>query len=904
MRLSLGIFLLFVFCFSNVNTTVGDHHDDVLPHPDFRQIIEEFPILEIAKSEEKEEADKWVQAGNLAYFLNLHSIKSVSIPVMVNLIFIGFEGDGNNGITFSEENFKPWFAHIPYNIRHSVVPVGEDQTTTLRVPTPKTSVDYTIMLNVVKLCPMVNTILSDFLLWNVRSESQSFAEDHEDDETREYHYVDSFKFSSVIQNLLEYLNINNQYTIILFNPTKPVPNEDIYGYRTGFANEEISILYKRRELTPTNITSTNKKESIETVKPSELGTETNNTQEMIQFRDFVEESEEWAQWYIKNQGKIENQKHCDKSSDEENSNCIFSKPSEKPDIRTLAKEMMQGTRKEQEYINKVLTDKDVYEDCLVDAWIGHSRFAFIDFAAGPFSWGPNIAAEGIRTEDTVPKVPTKSILQAEVTNIDFTKPQEVPNSEDRYNLYKAESSLLQAYWEQYCTNVDAQAGPFCTDLKKVLSMRKGDSSSSPIIGGIEGEGANASIIMDEFLSQLGSTISMSLNHLVIPPSPLFSTPYYEHVTFHIFILKNHQEYNPRGIGFFNYDSFKQEVNRLRLPTQEFTFTVKEITVGDDPALSMALATSLKSSVVPKLTADGVFSTEEIVYIDSKDLHHHLKAISNSDISEDDNYESVHSSKHIPIFIFSLNYDVPVFVDKYYSSKALSDMIITVQSNIPDYESRFSCNKKQIMWDLRDPIKFCLGSVSLILGGIVPSHISYSQARESAFQNWLWSVGDNPLAYTSSKYRFSLFHRDIAFRNYIVYALNDSIRIVNTAVQELVEEKTHHHNLEAKDILPLQTLRDLHKDIKDLWLQISMSTYRLDYSSSVSLLKPLFEKSRKFKQLATEVSENLDVFDCIEDNSVDSNPIFQWLIPLSIATNIGAILLFFTLRSKKSKVKIN
>jgi hypothetical protein len=48
---------------------------------------------------------------------------------------------------------------------------------------------------------------------------------------------------------------------------------------------------------------------------------------------------------------------------------------------------------------------------------------------------------------------------------------------------------------------------------------------------------------------------------------------------------------------------------------------------------MALSTSLKSSVIPKLSAKGIFSTEEVVYIDSKDLHHHLKAISNQDLTE-------------------------------------------------------------------------------------------------------------------------------------------------------------------------------------------------------------------------------------------------------------------------------
>ena len=53
---------------------------------------------------------------------------------------------------------------------------------------------------------------------------------------------------------------------------------------------------------------------------------------------------------------------------------------------------------------------------------------------------------------------------------------------------------------------------------------------------------------------------------------------------------------------------------------------------------------------------------------------------------------------VPIFWFI--YSDPLLVDKYYQAKALSDMIIVVQSEASSWESHFQCNGRSILWDLR------------------------------------------------------------------------------------------------------------------------------------------------------------------------------------------------------------
>ncbi len=161
------------------------------------------------------------------------------------------------------------------------------------------------------------------------------------------------------------------------------------------------------------------------------------------------------------------------------------------------------------------------------------------------------------------------------------------------------------------------------------------------------------------------------------------------------------------------------------------------------------------------------------------------------------------SKHVPIFLFSVDSEVPVFIDKYYQAKALADMVVVVQSDVPAWESRLSCNKQPIYWDLRNPLKAALSASSLMVGGLVPYHVGYNEASARAYQvplhgttttnnvqNWLWSVGDNPLSYMSQHTYFSAVHRDIMFRNYLVSTINDSIEVINEGVALLLSQKTN------------------------------------------------------------------------------------------------------------------
>lgn len=51
------------------------------------------------------------------------------------------------------------------------------------------------------------------------------------------------------------------------------------------------------------------------------------------------------------------------------------------------------------------------------------------------------------------------------------------------------------------------------------------------------------------------------------------------------------------------------------------------------------------------------------------------------------------------------------------------------------------------------------------------------------------MGCNPLSITSKGWQLSEFQRDVIARNYIITAVEESIQIINSAIQQLITERT-------------------------------------------------------------------------------------------------------------------
>ncbi|XP_042035159.1 uncharacterized protein LOC121781492 [Salvia splendens] len=108
---------------------------------------------------------------------------------------------------------------------------------------------------------------------------------------------------------------------------------------------------------------------------------------------------------------------------------------------------------------------------------------------------------------------------------------------------------------------------------------------------------------------------------------------------------------------------------------------------------------------------------------------------------------------------------------------------------------------------RRPTKAALAAVSEHLAGVLPLHLVYSQVHETAIEDWTRSVGCNPVfCYI---WRFTCFpiQSDTIARSYILTTLEESIQLVNSAINLLLMERTSEHTFKA---LPIQERELLNK----------------------------------------------------------------------------------------------
>lgn len=134
------------------------------------------PLLEIEQITEispdvLDEKLRWELSDNMAHYLGLRRLMSFTFPVHVNLIFVGFNGDGNGFITLNHIDYAAWFDHIEHELEHVIAPVGEHQTTTDENETPDSAVKYRFLIDVLHLSPLVNTIIEDTIVWGLASEN-------------------------------------------------------------------------------------------------------------------------------------------------------------------------------------------------------------------------------------------------------------------------------------------------------------------------------------------------------------------------------------------------------------------------------------------------------------------------------------------------------------------------------------------------------------------------------------------------------------------------------------------------------------------------------------------------------------------------------------------------------------
>jgi len=372
-----------------------------------------------------------------------------------------------------------------------------------------------------------------------------------------------------------------------------------------------------------------------------------------------------------------------------------------PDMlfEVMAARLLQSKSKEdREYFRAAAEDKHTQEDCIVDNWVSSKRFAFIDFSAGPFEWGPIVGGKRVRSFRTIP-----DIISLQTSATDFTvggqwKDPSYVNRMQRelreHGLEKLddEKKLLLVFLRQQCSNNNHNVqGDTCKELRHKLSaveafikthtrVETTDTETiqhlSLVTGGPH-EGANISLVQHSMFAKLGGIIQSTQRQLVTPSASALPAPFKANVYFHVYIISNHETYKPDAPQHFDFLKLQQEMMQFRLPRQNFHFVLHKYSMAEDHALTVAFANALRSAVVATLKVDGRFVATKRMYLDSQVLQKHLQLL-HDHLTAGDKDESAVNKRDIPIFLFSMDVPLPVFIDKHYQARALDDMVIAVQ----------------------------------------------------------------------------------------------------------------------------------------------------------------------------------------------------------------------------------
>jgi len=377
------------------------------------------------------------------------------------------------------------------------------------------------------------------------------------------------------------------------------------------------------------------------------------------------------------------------------------------------------------------------------------------------------------------------------------------NNEDILSVSTSEIKALKVLMEEHgCnkddleTKLDANALQKCEQMRQLvtdLEIAHAEAlarQEAPKQQTFSSEWAemDLSTTPDRFLPQLSATINNALGHVITPSSFLLPKEFPSRVFFHVYLITV-DDGDPYDFHAY-YNEYKRELLKLKLPAQEFAFSLHRLSMKDDTELALAYSNALRTATVPMLSIDGQFMQESRLYLDSKQLQHALRIIHDQDKEKDPSvykrfeqhngdtdggaahYTPLQHNKEIPVFLFYQDQSRPVFIDTHYQSRALDNMVLTVRSP-GSWESVFACNGRPVFWNLENPLRPLLSATIMHLAGVLPTHVAYSEAHQRTSQNWIWSVGDSPLAYTTSRWHFNTMQADIVHRNYVVGALEEA-----------------------------------------------------------------------------------------------------------------------------------
>ncbi|XP_023516259.1 uncharacterized protein LOC111780168 [Cucurbita pepo subsp. pepo] len=879
----------------------------------------DFDDLE-SSSPEKMSVVNYTKAGNIANYLKLLEVESLYLPVPVNFIFIGFEGKGNHEFKLHPEELERWFTKLDHIFEHTRIPqVREVLTPFYKISVDKvlkhqlplvSHINYNFSVHAIQTGEKVTSIFE--LARNVLSRKEDVSNNGDGNDT--LWQVDVDLMDVLFTSFVEYLQLENAYNIFILN-LKRDPKRARYGYRKGLSESEMDFLKGDTNLQSRILQSESTPETILALE--KVKRPLYEKHPMSKFAWTTAEDTDTMEWYNICQDALRKV------------NELYQGKETADIIQIKVKQMLKGKDREMRLpLDKGLKSFDfsgLHAECLTDTWIGNDRWAFIDLNAGPFSWGPAVGGEGVRTEISLPNV-EKTVGAVQEISEDEAEDRLQDAIQEKFAVFGdkdhqaidillAEIDIYELFAFKHCKGRKVKLA-LCEeldermrDLKNELQSFDGEEYDENhkrkaidalkrmenwnLFSDTYEEFQNYTVARDTFLAHLGATLWGSMRHIISPSLSDGSFHYCEKISFQLFFITQEKVRHIKQLPV-DLKALMDGLSSLLLPSQKALFSQTMLPLSEDPALAMAFSVARRAAAVPLLLVNGTYRKTIRTYLDSSVLQYQLQRLDHS--PKGTNGPSS-STLEVPIFWFI--HSEPLLVDKHYQAKALSDMVIVAQSEVSSWESHLQCNGKSLIWDMRKPIKAALSATSEHLSGLLPLHLAYSPSHDTAVEDWIWSVGCNPFSITSRGWHVSQFQSDTIARSYIITALEESIQRINSAIHLLLVERTTEKSFK----LFLSQERDLvkkHQYVVSLWRRISTLSGELRYVDAVRLLPVLNEASKGFSDRVNTTLALLHPIHCSRERKVDV--VFDGTtIP---AFMVVLVLLYVLLRPRRPKPKIN
>jgi hypothetical protein len=320
--------------------------------------------------------------------------------------------------------------------------------------------------------------------------------------------------------------------------------------------------------------------------------------------------------------------------------------------------------------------------------------------------------------------------------------------------------------------------------------------------------------------------------------------------------------------------------------QNLEFRRYSIKYTECPICSFAIARSTNSFTSRFLFENYTLIVSE--YLDSKRLRQIL-SYSSEEMNRLAGIGEEEYSRVIPVFVFDLNWDKLLMLDRYHQAVAFKDMVVAVRTKSSQTVSDYSCNGRHVITQTRNLDRPLVGAILQSMWGVSPTHLSWSPEHNDTLIDYTWSVGHTPFGPFSDILTPSFAQRDAARRNVLLSTLNYTI---SSAVDVLEAMAMHggenilHRKKRYVEFVQRWNLFRFKLD------KVVSAMSRFDYEKAMYYLKLSDHDLYMIHTLVYQASQEMEAqLVCFTD------PPFPWI---SVSVSAAFVFGFFYVYAKRDK----